>query len=74
MTLSLPSGAIIDVTESTVLSKYIINDLQIFSHIYHSRYIVGISYDVHMIYLPLYITCIKIMFPENSLIRFIGPT
>ena len=32
MTLSLPSGAVIDVTESTVLSKYIINDLQIFSH------------------------------------------
>ena len=27
MTLSLPSGAVIDVTESTVLSKYIINDL-----------------------------------------------
>ena len=26
MTLSLPSGAVIDVTESTVLSKYIIND------------------------------------------------
>ena len=32
MSLSLPSGAVIDVTESTVLSKYIINDLQIFSH------------------------------------------
>ena len=32
MTLSLPSGAVIDVTESTVLSKYIINDLQLFSH------------------------------------------
>ena len=32
MTLSLPSGAVIDVTESTVLSKYIINDLKIFSH------------------------------------------
>ena len=32
MTLSLPSGAVIDVTESIVLSKYIINDLQIFSH------------------------------------------
>ena len=32
MTLSLQSGAVIDVTESTVLSKYIINDLQIFSH------------------------------------------
>ena len=31
MTSSLPSGALIDVTESTVLSKYIINDLQIFS-------------------------------------------
>ena len=27
MTLSLASGAVIDVTESTVLSKYIINDL-----------------------------------------------
>ena len=27
MTLSLPSGAVIDITESTVLSKYIINDL-----------------------------------------------
>ena len=27
MTLSLPSGAVIDVTESIVLSKYIINDL-----------------------------------------------
>ena len=26
MNLSLPSGAAIDVTESTVLSKYIIND------------------------------------------------
>ena len=26
MTLSLPSGAVINVTESTVLSKYIIND------------------------------------------------
>ena len=33
MSLSLPSGAVIDVTESTVLSKYIINDLQIFSHL-----------------------------------------
>ena len=32
MTLSLPNGVVIDVTESTVLSKYIINDLQIFSH------------------------------------------
>ena len=32
MTLSLPSGAVIDITESTVLSKYIINDLQLFSH------------------------------------------
>ena len=32
MALSLPSGAVIDVTESTVLSKYIINGLQIFSH------------------------------------------
>ena len=32
MSLSLPSGAVIDVTESTVLSMYIINDLQIFSH------------------------------------------
>ena len=32
MTLSLPSGVVIDVTESTVLNKYIINDLQIFSH------------------------------------------
>ena len=32
MSLSLPSGAVIDVTESTVLSKYIINDLQLFSH------------------------------------------
>ena len=32
MSLSLPSGVVIDVTESTVLSKYIINDLQIFSH------------------------------------------
>ena len=32
MSLSLPSGALIDVTESTVLNKYIINDLQIFSH------------------------------------------
>ena len=32
MSLSLPSGAVIDVTESTVLSKYIINGLQIFSH------------------------------------------
>ena len=32
MTLSLPSGAVIDVTKSTVLSKSIINDLQIFSH------------------------------------------
>ena len=32
MNLSLPRGAVIDVTESTVLSKYIINDLQIFSH------------------------------------------
>ena len=32
MSLSLPSGAVIDVTESTVLSKYIINDLQIFFH------------------------------------------
>ena len=31
MTLSLPSGAVIDVTESTVLSKYIINDLQIYN-------------------------------------------
>ena len=30
MTLSLSSEAVIDVTESTVLSKYIINDLQIF--------------------------------------------
>ena len=29
MTLSLPSGAVIDVTESTVLSKYITKDLQI---------------------------------------------
>ena len=27
MSLSLQSGAVIDVTESTVLSKYIINDL-----------------------------------------------
>ena len=27
VSLSLPSGAVIDVTESTVLSKYIINDL-----------------------------------------------
>ena len=27
MSLSLPSGAVIDVTESIVLSKYIINDL-----------------------------------------------
>ena len=27
MNLSLPSGAVIDVPESTVLSKYIINDL-----------------------------------------------
>ena len=36
MTLSLPSGAVIDVTESTVLSKYIINTFQIFSFI---RYI-----------------------------------
>ena len=33
MSLSLQSGAVIDVTESTVLSKYIINDLQIFSHL-----------------------------------------
>ena len=32
MTLLLPSKAVIDVTEPTVLSKYIINDLQIFSH------------------------------------------
>ena len=32
MTLSLSSGAVIDVTKSTVLSKYIINDLQIFCH------------------------------------------
>ena len=32
MSLSLPSGAVIDVPESTVLNKYIINDLQIFSH------------------------------------------
>ena len=32
MTLLLPSGAVINVTESTVLSKYIINDLQIFSN------------------------------------------
>ena len=32
MTLSLQSGAVIDVIESTVLSKYIINVLQIFSH------------------------------------------
>ena len=32
MSLSLSSGAVIDVTESIVLSKYIINDLQIFSH------------------------------------------
>ena len=32
MTLSLPSGAVIDVTESTVLSKYIINDFKILSH------------------------------------------
>ena len=32
MSLSLQSGAIIDVTESTVLSKYIINNLQLFSH------------------------------------------
>ena len=32
VTLSLPSGAVIDVPESTVLSKYIINDLQIFSY------------------------------------------
>ena len=32
MTLSLQNGAVIDVTESTELSKYIINDLQIFSH------------------------------------------
>ena len=31
MSLSLASGAVIDVTESIVLSKYIINDLQIFS-------------------------------------------
>ena len=31
-TLSLPTEAVIDVTESTVLSKYIIYDLQIFSH------------------------------------------
>ena len=27
MTLSLPNGAVIDIAESTVLSKYIINDL-----------------------------------------------
>ena len=27
MTLLLPNGAVIDLTESTVLSKYIINDL-----------------------------------------------
>ena len=27
MSLSLPSGAVMDVTESTILSKYIINDL-----------------------------------------------
>ena len=33
ISLSLPSGAVIDVTESTVLSKYIINDSQIFSHL-----------------------------------------
>ena len=32
MSLSLPNGAVINVTESTVLSTYIINDLQIFSH------------------------------------------
>ena len=32
MTLLLPSGVVIDVTESIVLSKYIINDLQIFPH------------------------------------------
>ena len=32
MSLSLQSGAVIDVTGSTILSKYIINDLQIFSH------------------------------------------
>ena len=32
MSLSLPSGAVIDVTESTVLSKHIINDSQIFSY------------------------------------------
>ena len=31
MTLSLPSGVVIDVIDSMVLSKYIINDLQIFS-------------------------------------------
>ena len=31
-TFFTPSGAVIDVTESTVLSKYIINDLQIFFH------------------------------------------
>ena len=30
--LSLSSGAVINVAESTVLSKYIINDLQMFSH------------------------------------------
>ena len=29
MTLSLPSGVVINVAESTVLSKYIINDLQV---------------------------------------------
>ena len=30
MSLSLTNGGVIDVTESTVLSQYIINDLQIF--------------------------------------------
>ena len=42
MSLSLSSGAVVDVTESTLLSKYIINDLQIF-----------LFHQVHMILLKL---------------------